>query len=235
MLRIIAITCFAIGILIQGPNLLRAQTIELVSPNTSFSLLPYDLLEESVTVRNLTNDPIQLVIKRSVNDTAPGHITYFCVKDFDCYPYWVDESDVVSLDAGATVDGFLVHYIETSGVGNTAVRYTFEIVGSAETHVLDLQYQAGTTSRAAAQSPCQFGLAPNPATHSTTLQMTAAPEQPTELRILNLTGQVLQSQLLPAGLTQVNIATAELPAGMYTIMLLQPGVLPTSQRLVVAN
>lgn len=82
----------------------------------------------------------------------------------------------------------------------------------------------------APQSPAlSVTLYPNPATEQTTLDLTALPAGQYQMRIVDLTGRLVQTHLLAGGLAHL-LAVSDLPSGSY-VVLISNGTLKFSQRL----
>ncbi|HMX40473.1 MAG TPA: cadherin-like domain-containing protein, partial [Saprospiraceae bacterium] len=64
-----------------------------------------------------------------------------------------------------------------------------------------------------------FGLAPNPASQSAWLTLSAPAEADARVRLLNATGQVLQSSILPRGTERLQLTLAGLPQGIYWVQV----------------
>ncbi|MBT2558015.1 T9SS type A sorting domain-containing protein [Hymenobacter sp. ISL-91] len=123
---------------------------------------------------------------------------------------------VVRIESGSEVE--LTYYRRTSSTGVTTTcgtREPFDLLLSAP----------GQAAVAGVR------LYPNPAAATATLELPAPTTAAARLTLLNITGQAVQTQLLPASTTRAKLALAGLPAGLYLVRLEQPGSPPLVLRL----
>ena len=90
----------------------------------------------------------------------------------------------------------------------------------------------GIARREHEKMPALVSLFPNPATTSFTLQREGAPTAPLSFTLCNLVGQELQRGILPAGIHQITLPTAALPAGLYLVRIWGTQVQQTLKLLV---
>lgn len=76
---------------------------------------------------------------------------------------------------------------------------------------------------------------PNPATTMLTVRLTAATTSPAQLQVYGIEGRLLQSRevSLHTGLNKLELPVAQLPAGTYTLKLIEPAAATTRKVTVV--
>ena len=76
---------------------------------------------------------------------------------------------------------------------------------------------------------------PNPFNHFGTLQFTTPNLTSLELRIINVSGQIIETKFMRAGEQQIVIDGQELPAGIYFVLIMSEGVVTEATKFVVEH
>lgn len=127
---------------------------------------PSDIeINQDVFVKNNTDHPISMKVKRERIEWPEGTESYFCLGD-QCYPPTVDDSPIpLLLDAGETSGehGFIGHYAPQGMNGTNIDKYTFyNAEDDLESSQLVLVYNP-TVSGLENVPIHQFSFYPNPA------------------------------------------------------------------------
>lgn len=132
---------------------------------------------------------------------------------------WAGEMLVGDQFSQADLDNGAIRYFDY-GIPNAGDNFRFSVTdgeGGLAADVFHIrQFPSGTDEPGNALS---FMLAPNPAAETARLTLSEGLNSEAQVMLFNLAGQLMQSQTLPAGATDLRIGMEDLPEGVYMVLL----------------
>jgi hypothetical protein len=196
---------------------------------------PAWLLEGRAIVENVSSSPVDVIVERVVDNTFPGHVSYFCW--VQCYASFISVSpDHISLMPGDTTSSFRGD-LEPSGItGISEVSYCFYDKNNIADSVCVKYTYSGTTGLEDIPANKNFVSKPypNPATDHVSFSYNLANAgSNAELRFFNMLGSQVKSIVLndTRGTQKININ--ELKSGLYFYTLFVDGKNISSNKLMI--
>jgi len=219
---------------------LQAQTMAFAEAAQDTFKLPAnatDFLELEFRIVNLSSDTLEVTAERTVNDTAPGHGTFFC---WDiCYGFAANQSiSFIEILPGDTTD---ITYITFEPMGvNGVTRATMEFVNLAnrETLTRTFVYQVGElTSIGSGLRATEFSLPyPSPAQDVLFVDVaTGIFAEGARLELWSLAGKRVYTQALDHSQITQKLSTKDLASGHYFLHLCSGKQVMDTRKVFVAQ
>ena len=208
-------------VLLAVTTLLSAQSFQFEWEGTVYEdgqtiICPYDEAMgeylQHMSIRNLTDSDLDIVIEQFVIEPAPGAMVQLCWGMCMIGDTIVSRPVTVPAQTLSTDDlSFHVTFLEGE-TGVVSVRYIAYYVNRVE-EAISLNLLAGATANVA-ETNFSLGQAyPNPA--STEVHFNLQSNDNVNVTVYNLLGQEVKSQLVGAHQSRVNIAVDDLQPGIY--------------------
>jgi len=209
-------------------------------PNGGAIMLPGDItipeLVAELDVTNTSANTIDVKVTKVENYLIPGSANYFCWGA--CYPPNVYTSPLfISIGPGQTnTTDFSGHYSAGGIFGVSSVSFMFfDMNHPADQVTVEILFNAGTvgiteTKPLAPVLNCH----PNPANEYSWIKFNVYSDlSAPELKVVNLAGSVMHSELLESHNGSVQLSTALLPNGIYFVSILSEGRTVISKKIIV--
>jgi len=196
---------------------------------------PAWLLEGHAIVENVSSSPVDVIVERVVDNTFPGHESYFCW--VQCYPSFISVApDPITLMPGDTTSAFRGD-LEPNGItGISEVTYCFYDNNNSADSVCVKYTYSGTTGLEDIPANKNFVSKPypNPATdHISFSYNLASAGSSAELRFYNMLGSQVKTVVLNETRATKKININDLKSGLYFYTLIINGKNISSNKLMI--
>jgi hypothetical protein len=223
-------------VLLTGIQVSFAQSLQLVAPNTSLSGPANTIMSGHASITNISGGIIDVRVVRMLNDTAPGHSSYFCWYGA-CYPATTDSSPFTITYFPGDVDTTLEAKLDPrNNPGVSTVKYCFiNDANPSDSVCVTYTYDARPVSVGEINGAKSLSVAsPNPADAYTVINYTTTSKN-ARLVISNLLGAVVKEIPLSDRQNAVAVPTEDLLSGVYVYSLKENGTVIVSKKLVVSH
>jgi hypothetical protein len=170
----------------------------------------HGLMKFPLAVKNISNSEMDVKVRRSEASTVEGSINYFCFGN--CYTPEISESfEAVEIPAGGMVDIFYADYEPGTEKGTSEIHYHFFDVNNVKnpTSVIAMFSDDGTSIENISSSSYV-----NIYSSQNVVSVSYRLEEDQTLIIRNITGKMIDKQILKAGVKTEKLPIA-LTKGLY--------------------
>lgn len=229
-------TVIALAIASFCPAVLSAQS-SLVMSNVHISGDPLFLMEGHATIRNNSNQTLDVLVERKVNIVWPGHSSYFCW--VQCYGSGTSLSpDPVTLAPNDTTDIFRGD-LETNAIpGIDTIAYCFFVQGNPADSVCVTYRFDSTVGIGEVPSNRNYvsKAYPNPASTSTSFYVNVLKSgKSAQLKFFNMLGTEVKNIDVNETRGSVKVNVSDLKSGIYFYSLWVDGKSTGTGKLMVTR
>lgn len=235
------LTLFILPLIFTGLSL-KAQTGVISLSNYTQTIYTNDLntdFDSHVTVENHGSSDVPVMVERTINTLAPGHMEYFCTNIL-CYPPGTAVSSSPDIIA-ANGASFFKATVRPMGVcGFSSLHYRFyDQNNPADSVGVTLDFQFCFSGVGLNENKNDFGFSKplrNPADAFTVLTYNLQSSvQNDKLMVYNMLGSLVKSLDVPGKTGSLVVSTSELKAGLYFVTYVSGNKVSQTHKLVVAH
>lgn len=196
------------------------------------------MAEVHVNVKNITSQELSVKVRRTIIDTIPGTINYFCWAGQCFSPSIYDSPNSELIAAGATTgsDRFYADYFSNDTQGITKIRYTFYNefnVNDTASVIVYFSYGYLSVNDLLAKSTISNAY-PNPASSKVSFDY-QLPEQvkTAGVKLYNIVGQEVKSEYLSGVSCKLELDLNNLNEGIYFMTIILNGEAAKTSRIIV--
>lgn len=216
----------------------KIETLEnLDVTNSSVNMQSNDLdlvLDKVFQVTNISNQTVELYVKKREAILTAGSSSYFCLGL--CYAPTANFSDTIQLCSGCVLEGlteFSVHFRPRGYAGESQVVYTIiPVSNEADSVTVTMNYSIGEIG-APEFKPLQSVLYPNPASSVVSIEYPFKATTKNFIKISNVLGSEVKRLPIsnPSGVNSFTVA--DLMPGVYFYTIYDGGNVVKTNRLVI--
>lgn len=209
--------------------------VNMMNSTSSFGDLGTD-----ITVRNISDNTIDIKVSRQIISTTQGTSNYFCWTL--CYlPNTSVSPDAITFSAGQVEPSkFQVHF-DNMNVENAAasIKYcAFDANNVSDSACAIVNFSVGTvgiSSDTDKKTSLFSDFHPNPATTYASLDYSILPSQTAEIVVTDMLGTVVEKKVIQnkQGIVRLNVSNT--PNGLYFANIYVDGKLDAIKRLLVSK
>lgn len=213
-----------------------AQTFEVVGQQDSYKGYIGDLIKAPLRLKNLSEKPITLIIRKSDTQIGSSQKSFFC-PDNSC----LERADdlVIRLEPGQTLSNLYIGLEAGLVEGFSDVKYiVYNKSMPAETMTLNFNFIVETKPEKSniysSKSITIHDVYPNPVTNFATIDYQLHTDQyKSKIVVHNILGNALKEYELPASESRVKIVVDDLNAGIYFYTLYIDGEGVMTRKLII--
>ncbi|HNP49596.1 MAG TPA: T9SS type A sorting domain-containing protein [Bacteroidia bacterium] len=214
-----------------------AQSLQITADTTSFSGPANIVMTGTCRVTNVGANAIFVKVKRTVVDTASGHVTNFCWNGA-CYPATTSESPTYVIMNPGDVDTTLLADLNPRGFGGTStVTYSFyDMDNVSDESLITFTYRASSVGIDEVGALKYISnMYPNPADAVTHVSYAINSGKEARLVISNLLGSVVKEIAIADKQGVSTIPTSDMKTGIYICSIIIDGKSYGSKKLIVSH
>ncbi|MBR3709439.1 MAG: T9SS type A sorting domain-containing protein [Bacteroidales bacterium] len=189
--------------------------------------------QENIRIKNLTNDPLDVMVEKEIIESLPGSSNWFCWGL--CYnPEQMVSSNPVSVPAQTlSSEPLSFHFMFDEGViGRTSVK-VYAFARSNPEERISLVFVADNVTNTK-ENYLNLGHAyPNPASSQVHFEYNADDNADINVVVYNLLGQEVKSQLISGNQNRISIAVDDMQPGIYFCRFSVNGEVVKTEKFIV--